>query len=175
VSLLEHSADDVNAGNGCPRCALLRDPLSGWGRLNVAKAVSALAGPLPAPDTFETNDEAGPAAHTLWGTNQRVDATLDYYDDPVDVYRVVLRKHQKLRATVGASWTGATVQLELWRPGTSQVDRPAEVKKFRAAAALAPAAQQRLGFIAPVQGSYYVEVKTTSPGFGAYTLKLSKS
>jgi subtilisin family serine protease len=175
VSLLEHSADDVNAGTGCPRCALLRDPLSGWGRLNVAAAVAALAGPLPAADRFETNDEAGAAAHALWGTQQRVDATLDYYDDPVDVYRVVLRKHQKLKASVSASWTGATVQLELWRPGTKQVDRASTVKKYRAAAALSPAAAHRLAFTAPVQGAYYVEVKATSPGFGAYVLKLSKS
>ena len=40
TTLLEHSADDVNAATGCGRCALLRDPLSGWGRLDIAKAVA---------------------------------------------------------------------------------------------------------------------------------------
>jgi subtilisin family serine protease len=175
AALLEHSADDVDAGTGCARCALLRDPLSGWGRLDVANAVAALSGPLPPPDTFETNDQAGTAAHTLWGSAHRVAATLDFYDDPVDVYRVVLRKHQKLTATVAAAWADANVQLELWRPGTTQVDWPATARKYRAAASAAPGARQRVAFVAPVAGSYYVEVRASAPGFGAYTLKLGKS
>ena len=40
--LLERSADDVNATNGCSKCGLLRDSLSGWGRLDVATAVESL-------------------------------------------------------------------------------------------------------------------------------------
>ena len=78
---------------------------------------------------FETNDDAGTQAHTLWGKDVKVAASIDYYDDPVDVYRVVLRAHQKLSATVTAGWAGASVQLELWRPGTRAVDKPATVKK----------------------------------------------
>lgn len=173
-ALLEHSADDVNAGTGCPRCALLRDPLSGWGRLDVAKAVAALSGPLPAPDAYESNDNAGTHAHALWGTAQRVQATLDYYDDPVDVYSVVLRRGQKLNATVAAAWTGASVQLELWRPGTSAVDEANTVRKFRAAQS-ASGAVQHVRFVAPKLGTYYVEVRASAPGFGAYTLQLNKS
>jgi subtilisin family serine protease len=173
--ILEHSADDVNAGTGCPRCALGRDPLSGWGRLDVAKAVGALSGPLPSPDRFEPNDEAGQDAHVLWGLTQHVTATLDYYDDPVDVYRVVLRRQQRLQVTVAASWGGANVALELWRPGTRKVDEPANVRKLRAAQSAKTGSRQQLAFVAPVAGSYYVEVKTNSPGSGAYTLKLAKS
>jgi len=173
--ILEHSADDVNAGTGCPRCALGRDPLSGWGRLDIAKAVGALSGPLPSPDKFEPNDQAGQEAHVLWGTAQHVTATLDYYDDPIDVYRVVLRKHQKVAATVAASWTGASVTLELWRPGTRKVDVPANVRKLRAAQSAKTGARQRLAYVAPAAGSYYVEVRANSPGSGAYTLKLAKS
>ncbi len=173
--ILEQSADDVNAGTGCPRCALGRDPLSGWGRLDIAKAVGALSGPLPPPDKFEPNDQAGAEAHVLWGTAQHVSATLDYYDDPVDVYRVVLRKHQKLAATVDATWAGANVVLELWRPGTRKVDVPATVRKLRAAQSAKSGARQHLAFAAPVAGSYYVEIRPNSPGSGANTLKLAKS
>jgi len=173
--ILEHSADDVNAGTGCPRCALGRDPLSGWGRLDIAKAVGALSGPLPAPDAFEPNDQAGTDAHVLWGTAQKVSATLDYYDDPVDVYRVVLRRHQKLATSVDATWAGANVLLELWRPGTRKVDVPATVRRLRAAQSASSGARQHLSFVAPVAGSYYVEVRADSPGSGAYTLKLAKS
>ena len=173
--ILEHSADDVNAGTGCPRCALGRDPLSGWGRLDIAKAVGALSGPLPPPDAFEPNDQAGQDAHMLWGTSQHIAATLDYYDDPVDVYRIVLRKGQRLELTVAASWGGANVALELWRPGTRKVDEPANVRKLRAAQSARTGSRQHLAFVAPVAGSYYVEVKANSPGSGAYTLKLAKS
>lgn len=173
--ILEHSADDMTAASGCPRCALGRDALSGWGRLDVAKAVGALSGPLPPPDRLETNDDAGTLAKTLWGGTQHVNATLDFYDDPVDVYRVQLRKDQKLTASLNAAWTGASVALELWRPGTRQVDIASSVRKQRAAQSAGASAHQRLRFIAPTAGWYYVEAKTNSPGFGEYTLSLKKS
>ena len=169
MALLEHSADDVNAANGCARCTLLRDPLSGWGRLNVAKAVAALGGPLPATDAFETNDNAGASAHTLWGQTQTVKASLDYYDDNADVYRVHIRKHETLRAGL-AAWPGAGVQLELWRPATRKVDQPATTKKLRVVQSA-----RSLAYTATIAGWYFVEVKATSPGFGAYTLKLAKA
>jgi subtilisin family serine protease len=175
VALLEHTADDVDAGTGCPRCSLLRDPRSGWGRLNLANAVAALAGPLPPPDRLETNDDAGSQAYTVWGQSASVNATLDYYDDQVDVYRIQIRKHQRLRASVSATWTGASVSLELWRPATKKIDVPATVKKLRAAQSARPGSIQRVGFVAPAAGWYYVEVKASAPGYGAYTLKLAKS
>jgi subtilisin family serine protease len=171
--ILEHSTDDVSAATGCPRCALGRDPLSGWGRLDVAKAVGSLSGPLPAIDRYETNDDAGTAAHTLWGQTQSFTATLDYYDDPVDVYRVELRRQQTLRVAV-AGWPGANVSVELWRPGTRKVDVPANVKKLRAAQSANSGETPHIAFRAPVMGWYYLEVKAASPGFGSYALKLSK-
>jgi hypothetical protein len=66
------------------------------------------------------------------------------------------------------------VQLELWRPGTRQVDQAATTKRLRAAQSATAGSTQRLSFLAPVAGSYYVEVKAASPGFGAYTLALAK-
>lgn len=173
--LLEHSTDDVSAATGCPRCALGRDPLSGWGRLDVAKAVGALSGPLPPADLFEPNDNAGTLAHVLWGRAQHFTATLDYYDDPVDVYRVELRKTQTLKIAVDASWAGANVSVELWRPGTRRVDVPTTVRKLRAAQSVRMGATPHLAFRAPATGWYYVEVKAASPGFGAYSLKLAKT
>jgi subtilisin family serine protease len=175
-TILEHTADDMNAAGGCSNCQLLRDAYSGWGRLDVAKAVAALAGPLPAPDHFETNDEAGAQAHTLWGKKKpAVTATLDYYDDPVDVYRVALGPHERLAAKVNGSWAGAQVSLILWKPGTQLIDDKQAQKTLRAAQSVSPAAVQRLTFTAPARGWYYVEVKVASPGFGPYTLSLVKT
>jgi subtilisin family serine protease len=174
-AMLEHNTDDVNAATGCSKCGLLHDAFSGWGRLDVAKAVAALlAGPLPAPDRFETNDDAGTLAHTLWGKTTAFTATLDYYDDPVDVYRVALAPHERLVAKVNGGWAGAQVSLSLWRPGTRAVDVPLE-RRLRAAQSALPGARQHLAFTSPKRGWYYVEVKVAAPGFGPYTLSLAKT
>jgi hypothetical protein len=171
--LLEHSADDVGPATGCPRCTAARDALSGWGRLDVARAVQALSGALPTADRYETNDDAGRHAHTILGKQRVLAATADYYDDPVDVYRVALGRGQRLELKLGASWTGARVRLELWKPGTRRVDEARE-RKSRVAASAAPRARQRLSFTAPARGWYYVEVKVDSPGYGPYALTLAK-
>jgi hypothetical protein len=174
ASILEHSADDVNAANGCGRCALLRDPLSGWGRLDVAKAVEALAGPIPPPDRYETNDDAGTQARTMWGKQVTIDATVDYYDDQIDVYRVALSGGEKVDAKLVGGWSGANVSLVLWKPGTRRVE-DLRAQKLRVAQSTAPGSTQRLTFTAPGRGWYYVEVKVTAPGSGPYTLTLSKT
>jgi subtilisin family serine protease len=174
ATLLEHSADDANAGNGCPKCALLRDPRSGWGRLNIAKAVEALNNPLPPSDRYETNDDAGTQARTWWGKRVTIEATVDYYDDQIDVYRIALSGRERLDAKLTGSWPGANVNLILWKPGTTRVD-DLRSQKLRAAASATPGATQSLRFTAPGRGWYYVEVKVTSPGFGPYTLTLAKT
>jgi hypothetical protein len=153
----------------------LRDAYSGWGRLDVAKAVAALAGPLPAPDHFEPNDNAGTDAYTVWGKAAAFSATLDYYDDPVDVYRVALGPHERIVVKVDGSWAGAQVNLILWRPGTRRIESTKAQKTLRAAQAVSPGAVQHLTFTAPGRGWYYVEVKVAAPGFGSYTLSLAKT
>ncbi|HEY2542837.1 MAG TPA: S8 family serine peptidase [Gaiellaceae bacterium] len=165
--LLERTADDVNATNGCARCGLLRDPLSGWGRLDVAKAVEALAGPVPQADTNEPNDDAGTRAWTVWGKKDKLQATADYWDDPVDVYRIQLQRNQLLRVQLSAT---PGLELELWKPKTVHVDRAASMDLL--------AADSNTGHIryrAPARGWYYLEVREPSPGFSPYTLTLTKT
>jgi subtilisin family serine protease len=173
ATILEHSADDVSAATGCPRCGLLRDALSGWGRLDLAKALAALAGPLPPPDRYETNDDAGTQARTLWGKQVKVAATVDYYDDPIDVYRVALSGGERITAKLVGGWPGAQVSLMLWKPGTKRVDE-SKAKTLRVAQSAMPGATQRVTFTAPGRGWYYLEVKVASPGFGPYTLNVGK-
>jgi len=152
----------------------LRDPRSGWGRLDVAKAIEALAGPLPPPDRYETNDDAGTQARTLWGKRFSFTATVDYYDDQIDVYRVALSGGERVVAKLSGGWAGANVNLVLWKPGTSRVD-DLRTQTLRAAQSIAPGSTQSVTFKAPGRGWYYVEVKVTSPGFGPYTLTLAKT
>ncbi|HLX21264.1 MAG TPA: S8 family serine peptidase [Gaiellaceae bacterium] len=168
--ILERSADDVNAATGCPRCGLLRDPLSGWGRLDVAKAIEALAGPIVPPDAYETNDDAGTQAHTVWGKSDTLKATVDYWDDPVDVYRIALQEKERVRAQLEAPGSSGSLGLEFWLPRTLHVDKPAS-QKFLAASTTA----RHLTYVAPKKGWYYVEVRADSPGFAAYTLTLKKT
>jgi len=174
--ILEHTADDVNAATGCGKCAVGRDPYTGWGRLDVAKAIAAVTdGPLPPPDAFETNDDAGTQAWTIWGKQRTVDATLDYYDDPVDVYRVALTGHEKLTARLTGDWQGARVKLVLWRPSTASVVNQQQSSTLRAAQSAASSGTQRLTFTAPGRGWYYVEAIVTAPGYGPYALTLTKT
>jgi subtilisin family serine protease len=172
-AVLEHSADDVNAATGCSKCALLRDPYSGWGRLDIAKAIAALAGPLPPPDRYEGNDDAGTDAYTVWGKERTLSATLDYYDDPVDVYRVSIGPGEHLVARATGSWAGAQIGLTLWRPGTKRVE--SNSRTLQAARSLTAGATQRVAYTAKGRGWYYVEVKDASPGFGPYTLTITKT
>jgi hypothetical protein len=78
-----------------------------------------------------------------------------------------------MTAKLSAAWTGANVKLDLWRPGTTTVFGQKAVA-FRAAQSVGRGARQQLAFTAPAAGSYYVEVKVASPGFGPYTLTLTR-
>jgi len=170
--ILERHTDDVNASNGCDQCPTGRDKYSGWGRLDVTSAVEFLSSgsPLPPSDRLEPNDSAA-QARKLWGRRPDVKATLDYWDDRVDVYRVNLARGQRLSARVSAQWAHAAVGLSLWRPGTKTV--------FRKHGAVAQSAhvgrRPHLAYRASRGGWYYLVLRITHHGGGRYALQLSKS
>jgi hypothetical protein len=161
ASILEHTADDVNASSGCKQCPLLRDSFTGWGRLDIAKAIGALQGPLPPPDRYESNDDAGLHAHTVYGSTGTLDATLDYYDDPVDVYRVMLRKGQRLNAHLSGT-AGMSVALLLWKPGTVNIN-DLHSQGLRAAQSAKPGPIERIVYRVKKTGWYFLEAKVTAP------------
>jgi subtilisin family serine protease len=166
--LLERSATDESPATGCLMCAVGRDRFTGWGRLDVAAALTRLTtgGPLPPPDRYEPNDDAGPWSHSLPPLPRTIAATLDYWDDDVDVYRVHVTRGQKLfvRLTHAQS---AHVQLLLWRPGTAHVLPPHALARDRVAIATSVHGQLRIAYRAKTSGTYYVEARldtqTTSP------------
>jgi hypothetical protein len=173
ANILERSATDENASNGCKSCPLLRDALSGWGRLDVAKAVGALDGVLPPPDRFEPNDDAGPQSVKLTAAVKSVKATIDFWDDNIDVYRLYLRKGQRLKLALDGP-AGATSNLLLWKPGTKHVN-DLRKQNLRAAQSISPGSSHRLGYRVARKGWYYVEVKVTTRGAGPYELTISRS
>jgi hypothetical protein len=68
------------------------------------------------------------------------------------------------------------LQLVLWKPGTAHVDgKPGLLKSHRLFQSRHVGPYQSLGYRATLSGWYDVEVHLTSPGAGAYALRISKT
>ena len=92
--LLERSADDASAATGCSAVPGGPRRVHRLGPLDVLAALTMLGDgtQLPPPDRYEPNDDAGPSAHALPPLPRTIKATLDYWDDQIDVYRVHLKR-----------------------------------------------------------------------------------
>ena len=168
--LLLAGSVDATSANGCGACAPGRDRFTGFGRLDQTGALELLADGVPAADRYEPNDDAGPRAYALFGQRRAVAATLDYWNDRDDVYRVYLRAGERITVT-SAPDAPVRPALALWRPGTLAVDaRSAPVRRL----ATRPAGSA-LGHRARVAGWYVLHVRATNAASGAYRLAVSKS
>jgi hypothetical protein len=86
------------------------DPLTGFGVLDVGKALTLPEDKLPIPDPLEPNDNLvwvngrafGKAAPSVWsgGKAKRVDGLLDKQEDPVDVYRITIPARTTAKVSV---------------------------------------------------------------------------
>jgi subtilisin family serine protease len=169
---LTRSAADTEPDSGCIRCSSGHDSLTGWGVLDVASAIQALD-ELPAADQHEANDEAAIAA-PIWGRRgQRFRATVDYWDDPVDVYQVKLRRGQLMVARLRGPG-GTDTNLFLWKPGTRRVSGFAADRRLLAGQSKSPGSVEKIRVRARESGWYFLEVKATTPGAGSYALKFRK-
>jgi subtilisin family serine protease len=173
MNILERSAVDVNASGGCKACPLLRDSFSGWGRLDVAKAVGALDGVLPNPDRLEPNDDAGVSAARVPVSSTSIKATIDFWDDQIDVYRMYFKKGQRIRLTLNGP-AGVSSNLLLWRPGTKRVG-DLRTQNRRVAQAIGPGSVHRIGYRVPKSGFYFVQVKLPTRGVGPYELAVTRT
>ncbi|MDQ4018466.1 MAG: pre-peptidase C-terminal domain-containing protein, partial [Actinomycetota bacterium] len=99
--------------------------------------------------------------------------TLDRWDDVRDVYRVRLRRGQRLRLALDGP-AGGQSNLYLWRPGTRAVAGGAARRANRLAAATRPGSRERLGFRARHAGAHYVEVRLVAGRSGPYRLGVAK-
>lgn len=173
VRILERTAVDATAANGCRPCPLGRDALTGWGRLDAAAALGVLAGTPPVPDAFEANDEAGSKAYRLYGARRAVRATLDYWDDPDDVYGVYVRRGEKLFVSL-TDPAGEGASLGLWEPGTEEVTGLADLTQ-RLRLRTSPGSTEYLPYFATRTGWYYVHVRLLTEGSGPYRLFVQKT
>jgi subtilisin family serine protease len=174
AALLEHSSVDANALSGCRRCPLGRDAFSGWGKLDVTKTLAALAAPLPPADRFEPNDDAGSLATPLGSARASFSATLDYWDDPSDVYKTYVRRGQRIIVSLDGP-RGTDANLVLWKPGTRSVEgASATLVRNRAAQSRRRGSRERVSYRARVPGWHYVQVRLATRGGGAYRLAFTK-
>jgi hypothetical protein len=172
VSLLQRTATDMTQTTGCRRCVPGRDPITGWGRLNVAAAVN-YTGRLAPLDWAEPNDDSGSRSFRVRKRTKVIDASIDYWDDPSDVYAIRLGRGSRVVATLSR----ATVNLDLvlWKPRT-------RVSQSRSLANVAAQSLRPGGFEVVRYGTrgrgvqrpglYYLQVRTAEPGAGAYTLRI---
>jgi hypothetical protein len=180
TAILRGAAADHTSESGCAGCAVGHDSLSGWGRLDVAAAIEALAEPLPLRDRYETNDDVGVRSYPMFGVEtssgwtRRVDATVDFWDDQDDVYSVQLRRGQPVYVGLKGPVEGVDLNLAFWRPGARSVEDVSSVR-FRARVSARPGARQYLSYRASAAGTYYVQVRMTSPGLARYRLIVVKA
>ena len=173
TAILQRTAVDLNAESGCAACASGRDALSGWGRLDAAAAIGALTQPLPVGDRYEANDDAGTRSYEVFGSNRRIKATVDFWDDQDDVYAIRLRKGQRVYVGLTGSDAGADLSLAFWLPGTPSIESVGGLR-FRARVSTRPGAREYLSHRAGSPGTYYVQVRMSSPGLTRYRLTIVK-
>ena len=167
--LLERNADDVNPETGCSVCPYGRDALSGWGSLDIAKAIEALGRPMPPANPYEPTNEAGTQAHLLTAPQKAITAVLDYWENPLDVYRVHVLRGQQLWVRLAASSGGTT--LALWRPGTTAVEAaPVATARERIVESDSLRPVKRLEYRASTTGWYYLEIRIDAPANATYEL-----
>ena len=173
--VLRKSATDMTPATGCKQCWSQHDDFSGWGRLDVSEAMRAVHDELPRADQFEPNDAAGDRAAELGRRKPvlRLQATLDYWDDPIDVYRVWLRRGQRISARVNGLGVVES-ELRLWRPGTRALQRRSGLAGRPVRRGVGFYRKRLRAYRAQASGWHYLEVRAEFPGSGRYALQIRR-
>lgn len=161
TQLVEGSARDIGEPG--------RDRATGGGVLDVTRALWKLRSlKIPARDRYEPNDGTGERAVLINGASRKLQATVTSYEDPVDVYRVRIRRGQRLSSTLSGPALRQT-GYALWRPGTPRAVGAG--RRWRVAGAERSGSVKRLAFRAERGGAYFIIVRGRG---GSYELALDK-
>jgi subtilisin family serine protease len=172
---LQATAVDLTAELGCAACGDGRDAYSGWGRLDVAAAISSLAKHVPARDFYEANDDVGEGrAYAVYGSNRRLQAEVDFWDDQDDVYAIRLERNQPVYVGLTGADASVDLSLALWLPQTGSIENVGD-SRFRVRTSARIGSRQYLSYRAPLTGTYYVQVRMSSPGVTRYRLAIVKA
>ena len=173
TQLLLATAVDLEFSTGCSACGVGRDAYSGRGRLDVATAIGALNKPLPERDFYETNDDLGSRAYTTFGSNRRIQATVDYWDDQDDVYAISLDRNQPVYVGLTGADTTVDASLAFWLPRAQSLERVVDAR-YRVRTSARRGSRQYLSYRPRAGGTFYVQVRMSSPGATRYRLVIVK-
>ena len=173
TKLLSSTAKDLDASTGCSACGTGRDAYSGLGRLDVAAAIAALGKRPPARDYYEANDDVGTRAYATSGSNRRVWATVDFWDDQDDVYAIRLERNQPVYIGLTGADSAVELSLAFWLPQARSIERVADFR-YRIRTSTRGGARQYLSYRPNVSGTFYVQVRISSPGATRYRLAIIK-
>ncbi len=173
VQILRNTAVDLSPETGCDACAIGRDSVSGWGKLDMAAAIAALSEHLPLRDFYEANDDSGSRAYEVFGANRRIKATVDFWDDQDDVYAIRLQKNQPVYVGLTGSDPSVDLSLAFWLPGVRSIEGVSSIR-FRARVSARVGSRQYLSFRARAAGWHFVQVRMSSPGLTRYRLAVVK-
>ena len=172
-TLLERTATLASPDNGCQECSNSHDSLSGWGKLDVSAAVKALrGGHVPVRDRFEPNDDIRIGAR-IRSKHANFRATIDWWDDPDDVYRIHLRAGQSVSVSAKPH-IDADISLVLWKPelrALADADDSLRAKR----SVHPPGATEWIHYRATAPGWYSLEVLLAKSGSGSYRIRITKS
>jgi subtilase family protein len=160
--LIRTSATDLPPGG--------RDDETGFGQLNVAKALSAKA--PPAESSREVDDDpfyvrgANAAGHPLFLAHtrkQRISGEVSPAKDPADVYRVQLRANDRFVASATVKGADSLVFLSLWKPTVGDFDVSKGNLKQQIVTSGGFSATPQLEMRVKKAGTYYVSIEATDP------------
>jgi len=173
TQLLAETAVDLELSTGCAACGAGRDAYSGRGRLDVDAAIAALDERLPDRDFYETNDDLRSRAYTTFGSNRRIHATVDFWDDQDDVYAIALDRNQPVYVGLTGADTTVDVSLAFWLPKATSLERVADAR-YRIRTSARKGSRQYLSYRPRAGGTFYVHVRMASPGATRYRLVIVK-
>jgi hypothetical protein len=140
----------------------------------VAAAIAALSKRLPLRDLYEANDDAGSRAYPTAGSNRRIKATVDFWDDQDDVYAIRLQKGQPVYVGLTGSDTSVDLSLAFWLPQARSIESVSSLR-FRARVSTRTGSRQYLSYRARATGIYFIQVRMSSPGVTRYRLTIIKA
>jgi heme/copper-type cytochrome/quinol oxidase subunit 2 len=109
----------------------------------------------------------------VFGFNRRIRATVDFWDDQDDVYAIRLRRNQPVYVGLTGADSSADLSLAFWLPETRSIESVSSIR-YRAKISARPGAREYLSFRARSTGTYFVQVRMSSPGLTRYRLTIVK-
>jgi soluble lytic murein transglycosylase-like protein len=127
---------------------------------------------VPVRDRFEPNDDIRIGTR-IRSSHANFRATIDWYDDPYDVYRIHLDAGQSVSVAAKAH-IAADISLVLWKPELRALaDANDSLRAKRSVHP--PGVTEWIHYRATEPGWYSLEVLLAKSGYGSYRIRITKS